>query len=217
MGVKSRLKRVARGIGRSAGSVAAPIAGLTGVATGLAPAIALAGVATSLAGGGGSRSRRKQSKAAADAGAGLGVSGFSPLDFARSQLGLVPSPAFEKKAPSGVPFLNGGGGGGVAQIGGATNKFGQPVTVTGGAETRMRCPRGYVSVVVPQGDGSMGRACMLRAPAISMGLWSPRKKGPISPKEWAAVKAIGRVQKKLRTLGTEAKIKPRTVRARAAK
>lgn len=103
---------------------------------------------------------------------------------------------------------------GIAQIGAATNKYGMPVTVTPGVEQRIRCPTGYVAVKIPQPDGSQARACMIRAAAVSMGLWSPRKKGPISAKEWSAVKAVGRVQSKLKKITSTANMTPRVVKRR---
>lgn len=92
--------------------------------------------------------------------------------------------------------------GGMA-VGQATNKYGQPVTVTAGYETRMRCPRGYVAVTLPNG----ARACMLRSAAIAMRLWKPRAKPPISSKDWKAIRSMGRIQDRLKDLNSTAGLK----------
>lgn len=129
----------------------------------------------------------------------------------------VPSPTGTSgSAPLVVPTLPGGGapsadaaaGAHVAPLGMARNKYGLPISVTPTVATRIKCPSGYVAVSIPQADGTTARACMLRGPAIAAGLWKPRKKGPISPAEWTAIKRIDRVQTRLKKMGRVAGLKP---------
>lgn len=91
----------------------------------------------------------------------------------------------------------------------AADKFGRPLLVAPGAETRVRCPPGYLRVTLP--DGSP--ACALAGPAIAAGLAKRRKKPLISVKETRALQMATSAQKKIdrvhKRFGTKAPVRRR--------
>lgn len=74
-----------------------------------------------------------------------------------------------------------------------------PLTVAGEVVPRMRCPRGYVSV-----EYMGAKVCMLKGCAKDLGLWKPRRKPPISVKDWRCYTRANAVQKKLERIGKTA-------------
>jgi hypothetical protein len=90
----------------------------------------------------------------------------------------------------------------------ASNKLGMPMVIEAGTEQRLKCPSGYVAITLPTG----ARACALRGPAIAAGLWRPRKKPPISAKDYAAMRSIKRVTGKVKTLAKNVGISCTTTR-----
>lgn len=73
---------------------------------------------------------------------------------------------------------------------------GGQIVVQPAMEARVKCPRGYVSVEVQPGV----KACVWKPVARAMGMWKPRKKPPISSKDWTAFQRAQRVEKKLGTI-----------------
>ena len=63
--------------------------------------------------------------------------------------------------------------------------------------TRYVAPPGYVIVRRRMPDGSEAIAAVEKNYARKMGLWRPRRKPPISAKEWRQFKTAARVQRKL--------------------
>jgi len=64
-------------------------------------------------------------------------------------------------------------------------------------EQRVKCPTGYVSVRIPQGNGTYVQACMYKPLARTLKLWRPRRKPPISASDWRTYQKAGRVERKL--------------------
>lgn len=75
----------------------------------------------------------------------------------------------------------------------------QPPVTTPVATTTMRAPRGYV-VVTWNGQ----KVAMLKTLARHYGLWSPRKKPPISASDWGKLKTAKRVERKAKTIAKTA-------------
>lgn len=63
-------------------------------------------------------------------------------------------------------------------------------------KVQYRSPKGYVTVRDPQGRPYP----LLRSIAVKMGLWKPKRKPPISVKDWSAFKRAERVERKLRKI-----------------
>lgn len=68
-----------------------------------------------------------------------------------------------------------------------------PVVVQPGQTTRLTAPPGYV-IVKCRGQ----KVAMLKEVARSMGYWKPRRKPPISAKDWRCVQRAAATQKKLK-------------------
>lgn len=81
-----------------------------------------------------------------------------------------------------------------AGAGGMVDRMGNPIAVVPQVAQKMKCPRGYVLANDPISGAPV---CVKRAVAISLRLWSPRKKGPISAGDWSTFKKSAAVQKKL--------------------
>lgn len=68
-----------------------------------------------------------------------------------------------------------------------------PVVVQPGQTVRLKAPPGYVIV-----ECNGRKVAMLKPVAKALGYWSPRKKPPISVKDWRCVMRAASTQKKLK-------------------
>lgn len=98
----------------------------------------------------------------------------------------------------------------------SVDKLGRPLVVAPAAETRVRCPPGYLAITMP--DGS--RACALAGVAIAAGLAKRRKKPIISIRDSNAIRraerARGRLKRVTENAGFVVRMKG-SVRRRARK
>lgn len=94
-----------------------------------------------------------------------------------------------------------------------SDKFGRPFLMSAGYETRIRCPSGYVAVTLPNG----ARACALKGPARSAGLWKPRPKPLLSAADGRVMRKAERLQKKVKRIAKVSGVNiTRTVRVTAS-
>lgn len=99
----------------------------------------------------------------------------------------------------------------LTQIGEATDKIGRPMLVVPDVITRVYCPPGYVAVTLPDGQ----RACALKGPARSLGLWKGERKPPISAGDWHKLQVSQRVRARAKKIAQTAGFKT-TTRGRSA-
>lgn len=96
----------------------------------------------------------------------------------------------------------------------SVDKLGRPLVVAAGAETRVRCPPGYLAITMP--DGS--RACALAGVAIAAGMAKRRKKPIISIRDSNAIRraerARGRLKRVTENAGFVVRMKGTTRRPR---
>lgn len=117
-----------------------------------------------------------------------------------------------------LPFQFGGEAAGaqpLQPLSPSVDKLGRPLVVAPSAETRVRCPPGYLAITMP--DGS--RACALAGVAIAAGLARRRRKPLISVKETRAMQVADRARGKLKRVTTKAGFtvrEKRTVRRRSS-
>lgn len=117
-----------------------------------------------------------------------------------------------------LPFKFGGAAEGaepLQPLSPSVDKLGRPLVVAPSAETRVRCPPGYLAITMP--DGS--RACALAGVAIAAGLARRRRKPLISVKETRAMQVADRARGKLKRVTTKAGFtvrEKRTVRRKSS-
>lgn len=85
-------------------------------------------------------------------------------------------------------------------IGTAQDKIGRPMLLEPDEITRTWCPPGYVAVTLP--DGS--KACALKKPAMSLGLWKPERKPPITAGDWHRLQVAARVKERAKKISQTA-------------
>ena len=76
-------------------------------------------------------------------------------------------------------------------------------------ESRIKCASGYVAVRCKGPNGELIEACMLKPVAKALGLWSPRKKPPISAKDYRSLLTAERTAKKLTAIAKKAGALPK--------
>ena len=89
-----------------------------------------------------------------------------------------------------------------ANGGGAVNCDVPQVMVSPMQKVIHKAPKGYVIVECPPGSGQ--KVAMLKPVARHYGLWKPRKKPPISVRDWNCLNRADRTIKKLETVQKKA-------------
>lgn len=82
------------------------------------------------------------------------------------------------------------------------DKVGRPLVTEVGFRQTAACPNGYVAVDM-NGDG-VADACVLRAVAVSAGLWRAKRKPPISAGDWRKLQVAERVKAKAKAIAGKA-------------
>lgn len=83
-----------------------------------------------------------------------------------------------------------------------------PIAMPAVARQVYKAPRGFVTVNVPNGDGTATKMFVQKRVATAMGLYKTRAKAPITGKEWKAVKKAKAYETKLaRMLGDSCNFK----------
>lgn len=78
------------------------------------------------------------------------------------------------------------------------------VVVQPGVETRLKAPKGFVIVDMPDGSG---KKAVEKTLARKCGLWKPAPKPPITASEWKTLKKADRVKKKAKKIAQTAEFK----------